>query len=121
MISVARLVRDRRRTVARTLRETFGVGLSDLGDGLTWGEARLLLEEAASDPSTALGADLAGWAYPATTPMLISLSAQINDRSAAKRLMPWEMGSSGTKHGASDEELAAAQAELNAGIVFATT
>jgi hypothetical protein len=42
------------------------VGLSDLGDGFSWGEAKLLIEEAAADPGTAFGAELAGWAYPAS-------------------------------------------------------
>ena len=104
--------------MTRTLRETFSVGLSDLGDGLTWGEAKILIEEAAADPSTHLGAELAGWAYPASTPDLISLVAQIRDEKAVKKLMPWALKvATGTT--ATPEEVEAAQAELEQGIVFA--
>lgn len=116
MMAVARLVKDRRRTVARTLRETFGVGLTDLGDGLSWGEAKLLLEEAAADPSTALGAELAGWSYPATHVDLFSLIATIGNKDAAMKVMPWAFG--GGRQSASDAEIAAANAELEASIVF---
>lgn len=107
--------------VARTLRETFGVGLSDLGGALSWGEAKLLLEAAAGDPATALGADLAGWAYPASTPVLISLVAQIGNPTASKRLMPWALTNPRSKKSdATAEEIAAATAELEDGIVFAS-
>ena len=75
--------------MARTLRERFGVGLSDLGGAVSWGEALTLIESAAGDASTALGAELASWAYPATIPELISLVAQIGDQKASKKLMPW--------------------------------
>lgn len=105
--------------MARTLRETFGVGLSDLGDAVTWGEARLLIEEASSDPATALGAELAGWAYPANLPALLTLIATIGDQRASRKVMPWVMKnprSAGPS--ATDEEIATAQAELEDGIVF---
>ncbi|WGD38473.1 hypothetical protein [Lysinibacter sp. HNR] len=95
------------------------MGLSDLGDGLSWGEAKLLIEAAASDPGTALGAELAGWAYPASTSELISLSAQIANPDVAKKLMPWALERPGKKEaGASADEIAIATAELDAGIVF---
>lgn len=105
--------------MARTLRETFGVGLSDLGGALRWGEVRLLIEAAAGDPGTALGAELAGWAYPASIRDLISLTAQIGDPKASKRVMPWAMDGirkRGTQ--ATAAEVAAADAELEAEIVF---
>jgi len=106
--------------IARTLRETFGVGLSDLGDAVSWGEAKLLLEEAAADPSTAFGAELAGWAYPASMRDLLSLAAQIGNKDAFKKVTPWAMQNPrGPAHGATSEEVAAAQAELDSGIVFA--
>ncbi len=112
-------MRDRRRTVARTLRETFGVGLTDLGGGVSWGEAKLLLEAAVEDTGTALGAELAGWAYPASVPTLIGIIAQVRDPKASRGLMPWVLQVSGRRPTVSDEELAAARAELEGGIVFA--
>lgn len=101
------------------MREAFGVGLSDLGDGLTWGEAKLLIEEAAADPSTALGAELAGWAYPASTPTLLALIAQIGDRNASAAVMPWEMARPGAAEDRpTADEVAVAEAALEDGIVF---
>lgn len=118
MIDVAELVRTRRHTVARTLRESFGVGLSQLGGDLTWGEAKLLLEEASADPATQLGAELAEWAYPATLPMLLTLAAQVGNEKALKNVMPWSTALQ-SRTGASTDEIAAAEAELEAGIIFA--
>ena len=121
MIAVARVISERRGTIARTLRESFGVGLSDLGDGLSWGEAKLLIEEASADPGTALGAELADWAYPATVPALLGIIAQIGNEKAARKVMPWTLTLSRKKTAdqATPDELAAAVADLEAGIVFA--
>ena len=98
----------------------YGTGLSDLGDRLSWGEAKTLLEEAAGDGGTALGAELAGWAYPASMPQLIALSAQIGDPKTARRVMPWAMDNPRRKkqNQATPDEIAAAQAELEAEFVF---
>jgi len=93
------------------------VGLSDLGDRVSWGEAKLLIEEYASDPSTHFGAELAGWSYPASTPELISLIAQIRDEKASKKLMPWTLKTKADPK-ATPDEVAEAQAELDEGIVF---
>jgi hypothetical protein len=97
------------------------VGISDLGGGVTWGEALLLVEEAASDPSTALGAELAGWAYPAGMRDLLALVAQIGNEKAARKVMPWVMENPRKTHepAATADEVATAQAELEDGIVFA--
>lgn len=117
MIAVAQTIKEHTRTIARTLRETYGVGLSDLGDGLTWGEAKILIEESADDPSTRFGAALAGWSYPASIPELISLTAQLRDKKAVEKLMPWALKThSGPK--ATQSEIAEAEAELEAEIVF---
>lgn len=116
MIAVAQIIQERPRTVARTLR-SFGVGISDLGDGLSWGEAHLLIEEAAGDPSTHLGAELAGWAYPASLPDLLSLAAQIGNEKAARKVMPWVM-QTGRDVQATPAEVAIATAQLEDGIVF---
>ncbi|OIU88662.1 hypothetical protein [Microbacterium sp. AR7-10] len=117
MIAVAQIIREHRGVAARTLR-AFGVGISDLGDRLLWGEAKLLLEGAAVDPSTPLGAELAGWAYPASTLELLSLMAQIGDQKAAKKLMPWALPKN--EPTADAAEVAEAQAALDEGLVFSS-
>ena len=117
--AVVQLIREHRGPIARTLRETYGIGLSDLGDGVTWGEAKTLLEEAAGDGGTVFGAELAGWAYPASIPQLLMLVAQVGDWKASKKVMPWAMERPGQKNPpASAAEIAAADAELEAEIVF---
>lgn len=95
------------------------MGLSDLGDGVSWGETKILIEEAAADPGTALGANLAGWAYPATMPDLLSLMAQIGNQKVARKVMPWALKNPRDKgpH-ATPDEVATAVAELEDGIVF---
>ena len=119
ILSVVHHIREHRGAVARTLRERFAVGLSDLGDAVTWGEAKTLLEEAAGDPSTALGAVLADWAYPASIPELISITAQVADPKASKKLMPWVLENHRSRQPeASAEELAEARGELEADITF---
>lgn len=81
----------------------------------------LLIQEAADDPSTHLGAELAGWAYPASMPDLLTLTAQIGDAKAAARVMPWAMKNPRTVEAqATPGEVAAAEAELAGGIVFAS-
>lgn len=119
MIAVAQIIRDHRRVISRTMREEAGVGLSDLGDGLSWGEAKILIEEYASDPATHFGAELAGWAYPASTLELITLVATIRDEKATKKLMPWALQK---KSGptATPDEIATAEAELEADVVFSS-
>ena len=86
-----------------------------LGDAVTWGEALTLLEQAAGDPSTAFGAELAGWAYPASMPTLLGLTAQIGNRQASNSVMPWALA---RPQRASDEEITSAVAQLEDGIVF---
>lgn len=95
------------------------MGLSDLGGAVSWGEARILLEEASADPSTAFGAELAGWAYAASMPTLIGIAAQIGDPKQSRKVMPWVLTSHRSgKPQATAEEVALAQAELEDGIVF---
>ncbi len=88
-------------------------GLSGLGDALTWGEASLLLDAAAADTSTELGAYLAGWAYRATTPELIMIAAAVGKR--ALEIMPWAITS---PEQSSPVEVATALAQLEEEIVF---
>lgn len=101
----------------RTLRQVCGVGLSDLGDAVPWGEAKLLIESAAADTSTHLGAELAGWAYPASTLELITVLGQFGKGALQARLMPWQMAEDAKKR-ATPDEVAQATAELDAEIIF---
>lgn len=105
--------------MAVTLRG-YGTGISELGDGLLWGEAKTLLEEAAADGGTALGAELAGWAYPASMVQLITLSAQIGDSKVFRKVAPWALDNPRRRkqNQATPDEIAAAQAELEAEFVF---
>lgn len=114
MIAVAQFIREHRVAVTRTLREMGGVGLTDLGDGLSWGEARDLIEAAIADPSTVLGAEMAGWAYPASMKDIFMLTAAIRDPKVARQLMPWVIKTSD----ATADEIAEAEAALEDGIVF---
>ncbi len=61
-----------------------------------------------------------GWAYPASMPQLLSLAAQVGDWKAAKKVMPWAMDSPrrAQKDQATPDEVEAANAALDAGIVF---
>lgn len=117
MIAVAKLIDERPATCARTLR-AMGAGLSDLGGGLSWGEAYLLFESAAADHSTLLGAELAGWAYAASMPELISLAAQVGDAKAFKKVAPWTLGAQNNS-GVTGAEIQAAQDELADSMIFA--
>lgn len=47
-------------------RNRFHVGASVIGWEMSWGEAVRLVEVLASDPSSMLGAAMAGWQYPLT-------------------------------------------------------
>ena len=96
-----------------------GAGISDLGGAILWGEAKLLIESAAQDTSTALGAKLAGWAYPASMPDLLTLVASIGNERAAKKIMPWTLGRKTDTDKATADEIAAANAELEAGFIVA--
>ncbi|APZ81752.2 putative tail assembly chaperone protein [Rathayibacter phage NCPPB3778] len=92
------------------------MGLSDLGGRLKWGEAFLLVEAAISDPGTFLGAEMAGWAYPAKTIELLSLITAASDPKATDKIMPWAMARS--EKSATVEEVEKANADLESGIVF---
>jgi hypothetical protein len=63
-----------------------------------------------------MGAELAGWAYPATMPALLGLVAQIGDERASRRVMPWALNQDRPQ--ATPDEIAAADAALEDEIVF---
>lgn len=103
---------------------TYGLSIMDIGsDRLTWGEAYLLLKAAATDTSTRLGAELAGFAYPASMPQLYMLLATISDRDAAMSIMPWsvrEREEQKKAHAVTQSEMDVAAAALDAEIVIAS-
>lgn len=95
------------------------MGLSDVGGAVTWGETRDLIEQAAADGSTYLGAELAGWAYPASTLGLLTLIATVGDPKSSRPLMPWVMKNPREERPSSTpDEIAAAEAALEAEFVF---
>lgn len=73
-----------------TLRETFGVSLTELGDSLPHGELAALLRLAVADPSTRLGAKVQKWSYPATIPELMQVSSLV-DKNKRDQVLPWGM------------------------------
>lgn len=72
-----------------------------------------MIDAAAADPSTTLGAHMAGWSYKATTPELLMLAATAGKRSA--EIMPWAIR---TPEQSSPAEVAAALEQLEDEIVF---
>ena len=90
MTWVAQLYRDHPLEVIGTLRETFGVSLSELGDTLPEGELVALLKLAVEDPSTRLGAKVNKWAYRATIPELMQVSS-LTDKNKRDQALPWGM------------------------------
>lgn len=111
MTAVARMYHDHPAEVTATFRR-YGAGLDELGRGLGWHEARLLLEVDAGDTMTPLGAALAGWSYRADVPTLAILMA-LGGKGAAQ-LMPWAK----RKPEVTSEERDAALARLQADIRF---
>jgi hypothetical protein len=77
---------------------------------------------AAADPSTALGAELAGWSYPASVPEITQVlmsSAQIGRKAtkAAGKLMPWALGAK-RRQTPTAREIAKAQKEIDEEVIF---
>lgn len=107
--------------LAPTLRAQFGVSIDDIGDRISWGEARDLVLSAAADTSTEFGASLAGWAYPASLIELMQLSATIADNKAFQSAAPWTMGEELRRRAAEQatpDEIAVLDAQLDEEIVF---
>lgn len=97
--------------------------MSSIGtEALPWGEARDLVLSAASDTSTALGAELAGWAYPAEvlqiTQALVS-AAQLGRKGAkaVEKLMPWALEAK-RRQAPTALEIAKAQKEIDEEVIF---
>lgn len=96
-----------------TLRERYGVSLWDVGGAVSWQEGLALTRAALRDTSTALGAAEADWSYPATQVELLQMAGTFGK--AARRIFPFDIDQA---EAPSSEEVADAQAELEAGIRF---
>lgn len=69
-----------------------GVSVGQVGGDVSWREAVDLTMGALGDTSTPLFAAFKGWAFPASFPELVQISAAAGDQRHADRLMPWVLG-----------------------------
>ena len=106
-----------------TLRDRYGVSWTWAGTtALPWPEAIHLVHAAAEDPSTALGAAIAGWDYPAqVTDLLLILTV---GGEAAEAFMPYAhkhtaKAQAAPAQPALADEVAAAEADMAAMITIA--
>lgn len=107
--------------LAPTLRARFGVSVDDIGDRVSWGEARDLILSCSADTSTEFGAHLAGWGYPSSLVELLQLAATIGNKKAFEAAAPWTMGERQRQREAATVtpgELAELEAQLDADFVF---
>ena len=106
-----------------TLRDRYGVSWTWAGTtALPWPEAIHLVHAAAEDPSTALGAAIAGWDYPAEVTDLMLILAV--GGKAAEALMPYAhkhtaKAQAAPAQPALADEVAAAEADMAAMITIA--
>lgn len=106
-----------------TLRDRYGVSWTWVGTtALPWPEAIHLVHAAAEDPSTALGAAIAGWDYPAEVTDLMLILAV--GGKAAEAFMPYAhkhtaKAQAAPAQPALADEVAAAEADMAAMITIA--
>ena len=106
-----------------TLRDRYGVSWTWAGTtALPWPEAIHLVHAAAEDPSTALGAAIAGWDYPAQVTDLMLILAV--GGKAAEAAMPYAYKHTAKAQAtpaqpALADEVAAAEADMAAMITIA--
>nr|DAF39157.1 MAG TPA: hypothetical protein [Caudoviricetes sp.] len=81
-----------------------------------WAEAKALVLDALADASTALGAEHAGWEYPARTVDLLIVNALLGED--ASKVMPYQENAS-AEEPTSQSEVAAALAALEESIIIA--
>lgn len=101
--------------LAATLRERFGVSLYGTVEPPMWEELVALTRTAMSDTSTRLGAEAAGWQYPATEVQLLGLIGQFGKRAAS--VLPFDPNEADTPAAI---DVQAAQDELDAEFNFTT-
>lgn len=81
-----------------------------------WAEAKALILDAIADASTTLGAEHAGWEYPARTVDLLIVNALLGED--ARKVMPYPENAS-AEEPTSQAEVAAALAALEESIIIA--
>lgn len=123
MTRLVRLAHEYPAELYGTLRARYGVSWAQVGQpSLPWHEAALLIEDALADPSTSLGAAVAGWFYPARVTDLALILALGGE--AAQDAMPFAMDPSAKQSAPSDDDdnldaaIAAAEADMAALIRF---
>jgi hypothetical protein len=94
-----------------------GVGLSDLGGAVTWGEGWTLIEHAAADTASELHAELAGWGYAASFVDLLTLAGAVGEK-AFRKVAPWVLKRAKPEDAPTADEVATVQAELEESILF---
>lgn len=108
-------------TLPATFRQVFHVSWFQAGtEALSWREAQVLTRAALADTTTPLGAEAAGWSYPASLPELLMLMLSAHSREVARavsRSLPFDPD--GEAKAAEAAEVEAARAELLASVRFA--
>jgi hypothetical protein len=99
------------------MRASYGIGIGQIGDDVTYGEAWQLVQHALDDTSTPLCAELAEWSYPATLVQLLQLAATAGDGKTAERLMPWRMNA---RHSRNPSEIEQARREIDDEMLIAS-
>lgn len=100
-----------------TLRARYGVSWWQAGQpNFPWPEVRALVLDALADPSTSLGAEAAGWEYPARLVDLVQVQALTGDQ--ASKVMPYKNTPATGTERITDDEITRAQAELAESIII---
>lgn len=104
-------------TLPATLRQRYGVSWFRAGQpDFPWPEVRALVVDAAADPSTSFGAEFQGWEYPATEQQLRMML--LVGGSQAVKILPVRLDEPSEAEQVSEDERAAALAELEQSILF---
>lgn len=125
MIWLAGIHQEHPQTLPATMRERYGFPWGCLGQPQApIAEAVTLTKAALADTSTLLGAEHAGWEFPATVPELMHLMLQVDPR-YAKTVLPFDPddpGPRGREQERSEDEalVARVQAEMEAAFTFSS-
>lgn len=125
MTWLASIHQEHPQALPATMRERYGFPWGCLGQPQApIAEAVTLTKAALTDTSTQLGAEHAGWEFPATVPELMHLMLQV-DPKYAKMVLPFDPDDPGPRGGeqerSEDEVLVAkVQAEMEAAFTFSS-
>lgn len=99
------VLRDHRGVVEYDFRTRFGVGLNIIGRGMSLSEAARLVEIIRADPSSALAAEIEGWAHPVSREAAVlmdlwDLTAIATGTKRPPRYeRPWKQKGESSRHG----------------------